>query len=130
MGSGVSLDFGIQSYSPPWGSAVPAALPSTQTFGPTANYPASGGMGDWLAALNPLRALGMSTLAGVFALGGLVAVRQTMPPGGTQMFDRTIIIVTLFAVAVHGGKFAANRWKMHHEPGSITKELGTAMVGP
>lgn len=80
MGSGIALDFGMSSFSPPWAGNVPAAVNSTQTFGPLANYGSDGGSkGSLLAALNPLNAFGLTVLSGVIAFAALLIIRHTLP---------------------------------------------------
>lgn len=83
MGSGLALDFGVSAFSPPWAGNVPAGVPSTGVFGPTAGnnsvYDQSAGNGSLLSALNPLSAFGMSVIAGVIAFGLLLVIRHTLP---------------------------------------------------
>lgn len=54
-----------------------------------------------------------------------------MPNGfNRRIFDGTVITVVLLVVALNLAKVAANRWRMQHESGSITQQLGTAIVAP
>jgi hypothetical protein len=54
-----------------------------------------------------------------------------MPSGyNRRIFDGTIVTVVLLVVVLNLAKVAANRWRMSHEPGSITQQLGTAIVAP
>lgn len=81
MGSGLALDFGVSAFSPPWAGNVPAGVPSTGVFGPTAGNSVydQAGNGSLLSALNPLSAFGMSVIAGVIAFGLLLVIRHTLP---------------------------------------------------
>ena len=87
MASGISLNMGAGAgigNAPPWltgGSSTGTSNAQSGIFGPqpTSSTGSSGALSDYLSALNPLSAFGLTLVTGIAAVVLLIVIRQSLP---------------------------------------------------